>query len=298
MSPKHNANSLSILWLTMVAISLMWGSTFLFVKLLVVDVSPFALTAIRGGVATLALAIGLIIARQSFQLSRLHLIHMIFLGTLNGWIPDTLTALAISKIDSDQAGIINAANPIIVALLAHFIMPDERLNWHKLVGIIMGFFGIFLLISPHHLLDNGSFIGSLLMLAATVSYALGTLYGRWVRAFSAIQLSLGQSLFTFLPALCISAAIEPRWNLPLTPNVVFPILILGVFCAAIPNVLFLYLLKQFPATNVSMITYLMPIWAIILGTLILHESIAPHSIIGCAVILLGVWMVNEAKIAV
>lgn len=294
----QKTNQTFILWLLMIAISLMWGSAFLLIKLAVVEVPPFALTGITAGIGVVALAIWLKISQQSIDFSLPQLIPMIVLGTLYGWFPNALIALATLQIDSGLAGMIITATPLITAPLAYFLIADEYLNRQKVMGLLVGFFGIFLLIGPHEIIGSGgSILGQLLMLVAVISNGVGNVYARMIRSPSPVQLTLGQFVFTCAPAMIISFIAEPRWNLHLSLGALFSVLALGVFCSAIPNVLFLYLLGRFQATNVSAIAYLMPVWAVILGVFVLHESLAIHSIIGGIIVLLGIWIVNSTNAA-
>ncbi len=293
---KDKIQSPTLLWLSLIAVSLMWGSIFLFIKISVVEVPPFALTAVRAGIAAVALTAMLVLFQQPVRLSRSQFIHMVVLGTVNGWLPDVLTAFAVLRIDSAKAGMLSASTPLFTVLLAHLLIEEERLHWRKTIGILVGFTGIFLLVGPDKIIQgSGSISGYLLMLAVALCYATGNVYGRWVRASNPAQLALGQIICTCIPAAVISFAIEPRWSLDLTPSVLFSILVLGILCTAASNVLYLNLLRWLPATNVSTVSYLKPVWAATLGLLVLHETLSVYSVVGCAVVLLGVWIVNSAR---
>lgn len=294
----RKTNQTLILWLLTIAVSFMWGSSYLLVKLSAAEVPPFTLTAARSGIAVVALAIWLMLSQRSIAFSWTQLIHMIVLGTLNGWFPNTLTAVAVLEIDSGLAAVINSASPLVTAPLAYVLITDEYLNWQKVVGILLGFFGIVLLIGPREVVSGGgSVFGQLLMLVVAISDGAGTVYARWIRSANPVQLAYGLHVFTCVPAIIISLITEPHWNFHPTLSVVFSILILGVFCAAVPAVLYLYLIKKFQATNVSTVSYLMPVWAVILGVSVLHESPTIHSIIGSAVVLVGVWIVNSVHVS-
>ena len=283
-----------VLWLSLLALSLMWGSAYLFVKLSVAQVPPFALTAIRAGIASVALILWFATTQYTLHPFRHLWKHMIVLGTVNGWCPDVLTAFAAQRIDSAQVGIILTAMPLFTALIAHKAIHDEPLTWQKMGGILIGFLGVFLIIGPANVLQGGgTLIGFLLMLLTTLSYAIGNVYSRWLRSPYSAQLALGQIVFTCLPAALISIFIEPNWSLDLTPTTIGSVLVLGLISTAIANVLFLRLFQHFPATNISMVSYLKPIWAVLLGWLVLSEVLTPMALLGCLTVLIAVSIVNR-----
>jgi drug/metabolite transporter (DMT)-like permease len=292
MSKRHDL----VLWGSLIAISAMWGSAYLFIKLLVNDVPPFALAAMRTGVAALALALMFLSMRQRLNISRGQWLDMLVLGTTNGWLPNVLTALALLEIESAKAGMINASTPLFTMLLAHIWMRDEKLQATKVFWLIVGFAGIFLLIGPEAVLGaTGSLVGHLLIVGVAVCYAVGTVYGRWRRPANPAHLALGQLVCASVPAALISLAIEPNWHIDWQPLTVFSVLTLGIFCSALPAVLYLNLLRRSQATDAAMVSYLVPVWAAALGVLVLGEPLTWSAVVGCAVVLLGVWSVNHVK---
>jgi drug/metabolite transporter (DMT)-like permease len=290
MSRRHDL----IVWSSLIAISAMWGSAYLFMKLLVNDIPPFALAAIRTGVAAVTLALMFLVTRQRISFSRGQWLDMMVLGTTNGWLPNVLTSLALMEIASAKAGMLNASTPLFTMLLAHAWIHDEKLQASKVFGLIIGFVGMFLLIGPEAVIGStGSLMGHLLITGVALCYAVGTVYGRWRRPANPAQLALGQVVCSTVPATIISLAFEPDWHIELQPVVVFSVLMLGVFCSALPAVLFLDLLHRAQATSAAMVTYMIPVWATALGVLVLGEPLSWYAVMGCAIVLLGVWTVNR-----
>jgi drug/metabolite transporter (DMT)-like permease len=290
MSKRHDL----IVWSSLIAISAMWGSAYLFIKLLVNDIPPFALAAIRTGVATATLGLVFLVTRQRVSFSRGQWVDMMVLATTNGWLPNVLTSLALMEIQSAKAGMLNASTPLFTMLLAHVWIHDEKLQTSKVLGLIFGFAGMFLLIGPEAVMGStGSLMGHLLITGVALCYAVGTVYGRWRRPANPSQLAFGQLVCATVPAALISLAFEPDWHIEWRPVVVFSVLMLGVFCSALPAVLFLDLLHRAQATSAAMVTYLIPVWAAALGVLVLGEPLSWYAVIGCAIVLLGVWIVNR-----
>jgi drug/metabolite transporter (DMT)-like permease len=280
------------LWLSLMAIASMWGSAYLFIWVAVAAVSPFALAACRAIVGALTLAALFPLLGQPFRFSRRDLVPMLVLGTTNGWLSNVLTALAAPHIDSAKAGMINASTPLFTMLLAHLCIREERLRAQTVVGLTVGFAGIFILIGPEAVLGGrGSLLGHLLIVGVAICYAAGTVYGRRHKPARPAQLALGQLACAALPAGLVSASLEPPWRLPLPPAVLLALVALGIYCTA---ALYWALLRRFQATNVATVSYLIPLWAAGLGILVLGEPLTWHAALGCAVVLLGVWLANRA----
>lgn len=293
-----SSRSSMTLWLSLTALSLMWGSSYLFIKLAIAELPPFALAAARAGVAATALAIGFAIARQSIHFSWKQLIPMIVLGTTNGWLPNALTAFASLSLDTAKIGMISASSPLFTFLMAPFLVAEEWLDWHKLMGIAVGFLGIFLLIGPDNVMaGQESLTGSLLVVVVAFCYALGTIYGRLQRSLDPVQLALGQQICSGFGATLLSLIFDPFWKTSLSVSVSLSLLALGVVCTAAPGVLLLWSLRRFQATNVSMLSYLIPLWAAVLGVFVLGERLSLTSITGCVIILSSVWIVNRKAVS-
>ncbi|HXH10016.1 MAG TPA: DMT family transporter [Alphaproteobacteria bacterium] len=284
-----------LLWSFLIAIASMWGSAYLFIWLSVTMVPPFALAALRGGIGAIALAALFPIMGQRLGLSRDHLVPMVVLGMTNGWLSNVLTALAAPQIDSAKAGMINASTPLFTMLLAHVWIRQERLHTGTVLGLIVGFAGIFVLIGPEAVLGgSGTLLGHLLIIGVALCYAAGTVYGRLKKPSNPAQLALGQLVCAAIPAALVSAVLETDWHLPRQPVVILSLLALGVYCTALPAVMYWTLLRRFPATNVATVSYIIPVWAAALGVTILGEPLTWHAVVGCGVVLLGVWIANHA----
>jgi drug/metabolite transporter (DMT)-like permease len=138
-------------------------------------------------------------------------------------------------------------------------------------------------------------VGHLLVIGVALCYAVGTVYGRWRRPSNPAHLALGQLVCATVPATLISLTFEPDWRIDWQPVAVFSVLMLGVFCSAMPAVLYLNLLRRSQATSAATVSYLIPVWAAALGVLVLGEPLTGYAVVGCGVVLLGVWIVNHAK---
>jgi drug/metabolite transporter (DMT)-like permease len=278
------------------ACSLLWGSSYLFIKLMAGEVSPWAIAAGRGllGAATLALYVA---ARGQSPLPRRHeLRHWLVLGTCNGWLPNVLVAYALIQLASGPAAMIQAAGPLVTALFAHVLFSEERLGRRRLAGILVGMAGVAILIGPRLAEGGGTALSLLAMVGATLSYACANLYTRAVppRAGDPIRLALGQQMVSGSGALLLTlifsggaalAALAPHWQ---------AVLALGVLATALPVTFFMRLIRAAGPTRAAMTGYLVPAVAAGMGVLVLGETLELRQIIGGCIILVGVFLVSMA----
>jgi drug/metabolite transporter (DMT)-like permease len=272
--------------------SVLWASSFLFMKLSAA-MGPFALASCRGLIAAAAIAVFFVLQGQSLLPRGAEWRHWLVLGTLNGWGPNVLVAYALTQIATGTAAMIQAASPLVVAVIAHLMFAEERLSPIRLAGVFVGFVGMAILIGPAALPDSGvSPFGALAMVAVAVSYALGNVYARSARDTSPARLGFGQQVCSgFAATLLTLAVVGPGAYEPL-PETALPLIALGIMATAIPIILFMRLIRYAGPTRASMVGYLMPVWTAILAILFLGESIGLRELLGGAVVLAGVAMVS------
>ena len=281
------------LWWRLLVIGALWGSSFPLLRLVAVEMSPFALAALRGGFAALAVFAFLAATRQLG--GRLQLRHWLVLGTTNGWVPNPLTALALNRIEAAPAALIHAGTPLLVALLAVPLLRDEPLSRRGAAGLGLGFLGIAVIIGPAAFEGGASFTGGLMILASGVSYALGTVYARVVRPTAPVQLALGQQVVSGGVAAMISLPFDPGTAYAQPAWVFGVVFVLGALASALPLTMFLMLLARARATDAAMVGYLQPPFAAVLGAALLGEWPAPAVLLGGAIVLAGVWLATSRR---
>lgn len=287
-SPERAGNAL--LWAGILAISAMWGSSFLLAKLAVATVSPASLAAFRGGLSAIVLLAVFAAAGRSLLPRTGEIGFALVLGTLSGWLPNLLTNLALGSIDSARAGMLNGTTPLFVMLLAHLALRDERITATTLLGMGTGFAGLLLLVGPG---GGGSLIGHLLMVAVALCYAAGTVFARHRRPADPARLAFLQQSCSGLGALALALGIDGGISMPPPGATWLVLLLLGALGTAAPMVVYLWLLGRTTATRVATVGYLQPIWAAALGAIILGERLTPAALAGCALVLGGVWLTSR-----
>jgi len=215
--------------------------------------------------------------------------HMVVLGTTNGWLTNVLVAMAVSRVDSAVVAMLQASVPLMVALLAHFLFVEEPFRPRQFIGIIAGLTGILLIVGPVAVFGGrGSLLGVAAMLLAALSYAVGTVYGRYISSTNPAALACGQQACGAIIAALISLLFEPRaeWSQPAT--VWLLLAIVGVICSALPTALYLRLLARAPSVPAALVAYLQPVWATLLGWAILGEQVRAVAWLGTGVVVVGI----------
>lgn len=277
----------------LVAISLMWGSAYLFLKISSGHIPPFLLAALRAGIAVPILALACIALRQ-VTVNWAVLRDMLAIGTLNGWLPNCLAAFAITSISSAEAGVLQAITPIITGLLAAALLQDEHLSFTTALSLVGGFIGVILVVASSSTEDtNGTILGYLLMIGVAFSFGAGAVYARWAKPKAPALIACGQLLVAFCVALVASYLASETWHLNWTKDLVFSIILLGAFSTALPAILFLMVISRYKAVKVGMASFLQPIWAIVLGFLFLSEHISGLQLVGSLIIVCAVLMITK-----
>ena len=276
----------------LLACSVLWASGFLFIKLSA-EVPPFAIAAMRGLIGASALGLWFLALGRSPLPKRREWRDWLFLGTFNGWGPNVLVAYALTQITAGSAAMIQASGPLIVAVMAHMILADERLSARRACGVLVGFVGIGILIGPAAFPDSGiSVTGALAMLATATSYAIGNIYARAIKDADPARLALGQQIFSAVPATALTLLLIGPAAFAAVPASALPLLGLGVLGTAIPILLFMKLIREAGPTRAAMVGYLMPVWTAVLAVTFLGERIGVREILGGLVVLTGVAIVS------
>jgi len=221
---------------------------------------------------------------------------MIVLGTTNGWLANVLTIIAVKRVDSAVVAMSQAAVPLMVAILAHFVFAEEKFGMRQFVGILTGIIGIFLIIGPLAVFGaHGTLIGIGAMLLTAFSYACGTIYGRRMALMNSTVLACGQQAFGALVGGIISLAIEPSTIWSQSFGTWEVLLTLGVMCSAVPTVLYLKLLTRTTSYFAALVAYLQPVWASLLGWSILGERISAAALLGTGFVFVAILISAERR---
>ena len=265
-------------------------------RLLTGQIAPEAMAGARAGIAALLLCLLFAIRGDRIMPLAHEWGPFVVIGTLNGWLPNILTAFALTQISTASSAMIQASGPLMVAILAHFMFAEERLTRHRLLGVLLGFLGMGLLIGPDALVPgtHGQ-AGFFAMTTVAICYALGNLYTRRVRVIPPLRLALGQQLVSSVVALPLAFLLKgPEALSALTDHWVY-VLALGSIATAVPISLFMVLISKAGPTRAAMVGYLMPIFATGFSIVFLGENVGPREWIGGTIILSGIWLATSKR---
>jgi drug/metabolite transporter (DMT)-like permease len=289
MPPVQRAAMSAADWLLLVGLSLLWGGSFFLAKIAVLELPP--LTVALGRVA-IAAAILLTLARVTGVALPATLSDWrpyALMGLLNNVLPFTLLFWGQTHIPSGLAAILNATTPLFTVLVAHVATADEKLTGERLAGLAAGLAGVVVMIGPDVLRDLGAnVLAQLACLLAAISYAFAGVYGRRFRGEPALRVAAGQLTASSIILALPVALIDRPWMLPLASGKAIAALVgLATLSTALGYLIYFRLLARAGATNVLLVTFLIPVSAILLGTLVLGEQLAARHLAGMAAIALG-----------
>ena len=279
------------------ALALIWGASFLFIKVAVREVSPAALAV--GRLLCSVLTLGAVAAvrpalfagwRRFWRLSLL-------VAAINYVIPYLLIAWGETRIASGLTSILNATTPLFTVLLASWWVGSgyEPLSAQRVVGVALGFLGVGVLVGPDTLRATGGGLAGALgegaVLVAAAAYGVGALLSRRYSGSATLVAPLSSQIAALALALPVAAVWDPPTHVP-SPVAIAAIATLGVLGTAVAYLLYFWLIRHVGATRTTLVTYLLPCTALIWGVLLLHETVAWYALAGLALVLLGTMVTN------
>jgi drug/metabolite transporter (DMT)-like permease len=275
-------------WLLLIALSILWGGSFFFVGVAVHALPRFTIVALRVGIAAAALNVVVRTLRYDMPRDRRLWAAFIVMGLLNNVIPFSLIVSGQAYIASGLAAILNATTPIFTVIVAHFLTSDERMSKARLAGVGLGFLGVVLVIGPDALRGLGAnTVAQLAILGAALSYAFAGVFGRRFRKMNVAPLvtATGQLTASSLVLIPLAVALERPWTL-LAPSVQVWSAVLGLalLSTALAYILYFRILATAGASNTLLVTFLIPVTALLLGTTVLGETLDPGHLAGMGLI--------------
>jgi len=271
-------------WGMLVTLSIVWGGTFFFQEIAVQELPVFTIVSIRVLIA--ALLLWAVTALTGNRLpSGLKIWAALFLLALvNNVIPFTLIVWGQQEISSGLAAILNATVPLFTVLIAHFVTTDEKLTRTKFAGVIIGLFGVIVIIGEDALEGIGiAVLAQLAVLVASLAYTFGGLYGRKIQAMglTPLGISTGQLIASSVILIPVALLADEPWTLSLPgTEIIIAVIALASVSTAFAYILFFRILATAGATNLMLVTFLIPVSALALGILILGEVLETRHIVG------------------
>jgi drug/metabolite transporter (DMT)-like permease len=281
-------------WLLLILLSIVWGGSFFFAKIAVAELPPLTIVLARVTIAAAALHL-LVLATGQRMPGDLSLWRdFLLMGLLNNAIPFSLIFWGQKEIASGLASILNATTPLFTVLVAHALTADEKVTPAKLTGVGLGIIGVALMIGLDLISGFGSHLMSeLAVLAAALSYAFAGVFGRRFRGRPPLVVAAGQLTGSSILILPLALLIDRPWDLPMPSGGTWAALIgLALLSTALAYVIFFRILARAGATNLLLVTFLIPVSALLLGVAFLAERVTAHQLLGMLLIGLGLAVID------
>ena len=285
-------------WIRIAILSLVWGGSFFFVEVMLEAMPP--MTSVLGRlIVGLAGLVGLLkLLGHPLRPLMTQWRSFAFIGLINNAIPFSLISFGQTEITGSLASIINASTPIMTAVVAHQLTTDERLSLRKTLGIAFGFGGVLVLFGPTAMQGGASLLGMAAGLTATVCYAFGSVYSKRLKSNPPMLNATGQVLYGTLWMFPVVCLIDQPWSLPM-PGIGPWLALMGIGLLSTTLAFFIYfrVLKTAGASNVVLVTFLVPVSASALGIAFLGEVLAIQHILAYLLIALGLAIIDGRLVA-
>lgn len=290
-------------WAAFWLLGIIWGSSFLLIRVGVEELNPFQVVFMRTGIAAVGLNLVMALRGKHLPLNGRALLPLIVLGIGNTTLPFALISWGETSIDSGLASVLNATAALFTLVVAHFTFADERITLKKVVGVVIGFVGVVVLASRNWVdgqLITGGLLGQLAIVGASLCYAIFGVYGRKViqSRFEPMMVATGAMTFGALstgilmilsPLLGGQALVAVS---DMSSDVLIAMVLLGLLNTFVAYLMFYWVIATLGAARASMVTYIVPVIGLSLGALVLDEVIDSRLLIGAALIFAGIIIVN------
>jgi drug/metabolite transporter (DMT)-like permease len=287
-------------WLMLMLLGLIWGASFFFARIAVKEVPPLMLVLLRVAIAAAALHLYLMAKGDWVKFRQQSFAPFILLGLLNNAIPFSLLFVGQTKLGAGLAAILNALVPFWTVIAANFLTADEKFTSRKITGILLGVAGAAVIIGPSALSGLGAPLwAKFAVIGAGISYAFASIYAKRFKSVPPIVTATGQLTASSLIMLPAALLAHGLWSpLLVTPPVWLAVFALALVSTSLAYIIFFRIIAAAGATIVSLVTLLVPVSAVMLGTAFLGESLSLSELAGMALIGLGLIIIDGRMPAV
>jgi len=279
-------------WLRLITLSAVWGSVFLFVTLAVRSIPEFTLVFLRLALAAAGFWLFIVATGRRMPRNRKLWGEFLISGLITNAIPFSLITWEQTQVEGGIASVLNAMTPCFVVVLAHFLTKDEKVSVRKAVGVLVGFLGAYVLMSPD--IQGGVSmrgLGQIAGLVASLAHAVAGIYGKRFRDLSPIVAATGTLTCAALWLLPVALIIDRPWSMRPDPVALGAVAALALLTVA-AYLLYYRILPSAGATNLMLATLLSPVFAHILGAVFVGESIYVTSVVGMFIIVIGMLIMD------
>jgi drug/metabolite transporter (DMT)-like permease len=289
-SPRLDGRS----WALLIALSLLWSASFIFVKVAAKEIPIFTLVLLRVALAALALHAFVLLSGRRYPAEPRVLLRYVLMGLINNALPFALIVFAIARIGAGAASILNATSPIFALLVAHVTTSDEKVTPAKLIGILLGIGGVAAMVGPEAttgVADNILAVGA--MLLASFSYGLAAIFGRGFRGIDASVSATCQLSASTLLLLPVALVVDKPWTLSWPGTTALAATLgLAILSTSLGYVLYFALILRAGGTNAVLVTLLIPVGSVFFAWALLDEAFTPAEAAGMLLIGLGLLVID------
>ena len=275
-------------WGLIIILSILWGGSFFFVGVAVKEVPPLTIVFCRVALASIILLV--IVHLKGHKMpSSLSLWGAFFImGALNNLIPFSLIVWGQTHIESGLASILNATTPIFSVVLAHLLTREERLTINRVSGVLIGWICVTVLMGIESLKGFGiEVIGQIAVLGAACSYACAAIYGRRFKDLSPLVVATGMLCSSTIMMTPLALIIDQPWNLSPSVMTLTALFGLAAISTSLAYIIYFRVLATSGPTNILLVTFLIPLSAILLGVTVLGERLGWNAFVGMGMIFIG-----------
>jgi drug/metabolite transporter (DMT)-like permease len=283
-------------WLIFLALGFFWGSSYLFIKIGVDNgLQPFTLIMFRLLIGFALLATVVAAARERLPRDARQYGHLFVMGVINIAIPFSLITYAEQVVDSSLAAVINGAVPLFVIVIAALFLKGETVTLNRVAGLLVGFLGVALIVGLDVTdLGSANALGELALIGATISYAVGNVYAKaHIHGLRPMIPALFQVFFGLLVTGALAFLTEHPLAVVPAPEAIVAVVWLGLLGSGLAYLSYFRILQHWGATRTSMVAYLLPVYGIALGALVRHEDVTTTTVLGTALVIGGIALVNS-----
>ena len=276
-------------------LALIWSSAFFNIKIATYSYGPVTIAFLRtffGAIPVIGLCLVKKIKIEAFSKDWY---WFAAIGMINLVIPFFLIAYGIQKVQSNLAAILMASTPLSATLLAHFFTDNEKINYTKIFGVLVGFSGIIFLFSDNILINENNFLSALIIFFASTFYVIGGLLTLKVSNKKNENVTASILIWATIFLIPITAFIEKPWNLNPSTDSTISIIYLGIVATGLAWLLRFRILKNNGLVFQAQVAYLIPIFGIILGYIFLKELITPKALVAVAAVIIGIYLVKKSN---
>jgi len=282
-------------YIFLVVLALIWASAFFNIKIATYSYGPVTIAFLRillGAIPVVGLCFFKKIKIEAFSKDWY---WFAAIGIINLVIPFFLIAYGVQKVQSNLAAILMASTPLSATILSHFFTSNEKINFTKAFGVLVGFSGIVFLFSDNILINENNFLPALIIFFASTFYVIGGLLTLKISNKKNENVTASMLIWATIFLLPITAYVEQPWNLNPSTDSTISIIYLGIVATGLAWLLRFRILKTNGLVFQAQVAYLIPIFGIILGYIFLKELITPKVLVAVAAVIIGIYLVKKSN---